>query len=197
MKTLLKPSMWKILELFYNNRNHPIHLRDIARKARLNESTTSTHLKNLVKTGILKVEKDANLKKFYLNKTRIPEIFPLFDSEKLESLPLLRKDAIKLYLNKLDKKPLFVIVFGSSAKGTFRDDSDIDLLEVGHSKERDENAEKYAETQTGIKLQVFKITEENFKDELRIKKDNVVMSALNTGFPVFNAKYFYEVLYNG
>lgn len=197
MKALLKPSMWKILGLFYNNRNRPIHLREIARKVRLNESTVSTHLNNLVKTGILKIEKDANLKKFLVNKARIPEIFPFFDSDKLESLPLLRKDAIKIYINKLEKKPLFVIVFGSSAKGTFREDSDIDLLEVSHSKEKDEKAEKYAEVQTGIKLQVFKITEENFKDELRIKKDNVIMSAINTGFPVFNAKYFYEVLYNG
>lgn len=197
MKTLLKPSIWKILKLFYENKNHPLHLRDIARKVKLNESTTSTHLNNLVKTDILKIEKDANLKKFYLSKIKIPEIFPLFDSERIESLPLLRKDAIKLYLNKLDKKPLFVIVFGSTAKGTFRDNSDIDILEVSRSKEKDETAEKYAETQTGIKLQIFKTTEENFKEELKIKKDNVIMSALNTGFPVFNAKYFYEVIYNG
>jgi len=197
METLFKPSIWKILKLFYDNRNSPLHLREIARKTKLNESTIFSHLNNLVKKGILKTEKEANLKKFHINKIKVPEIFPLFDSEKLESLPLLRRDAIKLYINKLEKKPLLIIIFGSTAKGTYRNNSDIDIIEVSSSKETTDKAEKYAEAQTGIKLQIFRINEENFKEELRIKKDNVIMSALQTGFPVFNAKYFYEVMFNG
>jgi len=196
MKNLLKPSVWKILKIFYENKNKPVHLREIARKTKLNESTVSSHLNNLVKTGILKTEKEANLKKFYVHKTQIPEIFPLFDTERLESLPILRRDAIKLYVQKLNKKPLLLIVFGSTAKKTFRKKSDIDILEITSEKNKDEETEKYVEAQTGMRIQTFKMTEEKFKEELQLKKERVIQSALETGFPVFNAKYFYEEIYN-
>ncbi len=196
MKALLKPSIWKILKLFYENNNIPLHLREIARKVKLNESTVSSHLNNLVKERILKAETEANLKKFYINKNKIPEIFPLFDSEKIESLPLLRRDAIKIYIKKLEKKPLLLIVFGSTAKGTYRKDSDLDILAVFPEKNNDKEIIDYVNSQTGIKIQTFKMNEEQFKEERILKKDKTVQSALETGFPVFNEKYFYEVRYN-
>jgi predicted nucleotidyltransferase len=196
MKTIFKPSIWKILRLFYENKNTPMHLREISRKTNLNESTISTHLNNLLKDNILKAESEANLKKFYVNKVLIPEIFPLFDSEKLESLSILRRDAIKLYVKKLEKKPLLILVFGSTAKGTYKNDSDIDILEVSYKNNKEEKIKSYVEAQTGIKIQVFKMTEIMFNKELNSKKDKVIQTALETGFPVFNAKYFYEVIYN-
>lgn len=196
MKTIIKPAVWKILKLFYSNRNTSLHLREIARKTKLNESSISRHLNNLVKEGFLKTSKEANLKKFYVSKMQVSNIFPLFDEEKLESLPLLRRDAIKIYLDKLDKKPLLVVIFGSTAKETFRKDSDIDILKVSFIEDKDKEAVRYVEAQTGIKIQVFNLTEEQFKRELKIKEDYVIQSALKTGFPVFNAKYYYEVINN-
>jgi len=196
MKTIFKPGIWKILKLFYENRNSPLYLREIARKAKLNESSISRHLNKLVKEDILKTKKDGNLKKFYLKSSKIPEIFPLFDHEKLESLPILRKDAIKLYINKIEKKPLLVSVFGSTAKGTYKEDSDLDILIIGAVNDSEAEAKKYAEAQTGLKTQSFKLTEKQFKKEIKLKKDRVIQAALETGFPVFNEKYYYEVIYN-
>jgi len=196
MKTIINPAFWKILKLFYNNHNTPLHLREIARETKRNESSISRHLNNLVKRGVLKFSKEANLKKFSIIKKQIPSIFPLFDEEKLENLPLLRKEAIKIYLNKLKKKPVLVVVFGSTAKETFRKDSDIDILKISSAKDEDEKARDYVNAQTGLKLQVLNLTEEQFKKELKMKEDYVVQSALNVGFPVFNAKYYYEALEN-
>ncbi len=190
----MKPAVWKILKLFYTNRNSPLHLREIARRTNMNESSISRHLNNLVKQDILKTTKDANLRKFSVHKRQTTKIFPLFDEEKLESLPLLRKDAIKIYIKKLEKKPLLVIVFGSTAKETFNNDSDIDILQVNPNENKDKEAKKYAEAQTGLKLQIFNLTEDQFKKELKIKEDYVIQSALTSGFPVFNAKYYYEVM---
>lgn len=196
MKTIVKPAIWKILKLFYNNRNSALHLREIARQTKMNESSISRHLNNMVKEEILKTSKEANLKKFFVVKKQMPVIFPLFDEEKLENLPLLRKDAIKIYLNKLEKKPLLVIVFGSTAKETFRKNSDIDILQVSSAKNDNKEAIKYVEAQTGLRLQVLSLTEEQFKKELKMKEDYVVQSALATGFPVFNAKYYYQAMAN-
>lgn len=195
MQTIIKPGVWKVLKIFYSNRNKPVHLREIARLSGMNESTASLHLKNLVKDGILKHVSEGNLKKFYVSKGSIPEIFPLFDQERLENLPLLRKNAIKLYIKSLESKPVLLIVFGSTAKGSFKEDSDLDLFEVFSAK-KDSKAEKTAEAQTGMHIQVFRMSEKNFLNEIVTKKDKVLQSAINSGFPAFNQKYFYEVVFN-
>src|SRR3989344_3954647 len=129
MKTISKKPIYNIIELFYENRNFPLHLREIARKVKLNESSVSRYLNYLFKQGVLKTRKEGNLKKFYLARENIPKLFPIYDEDKLESLPLLRKKAIREYLAELSKKPVFAIIFGSTAKNTFKKVSDVDILE--------------------------------------------------------------------
>jgi predicted nucleotidyltransferase len=194
MKTLIKTTFWKILNLFYANNNLPLHLREISRRTNMNESAVSRYLNILAKENILVSEKEGNLKKFRVSKNKIPEVFPFFDLEKFNQLPLLRKNALKFYLNKLDNKPVFIIVFGSTAKGNYRNDSDLDILEIVNSPQNTKNASKYAEHQTGIKIQNFQMNLNKFKEELKLKKDKVIQSALESGFPFFNSKYFYEVV---
>ncbi len=196
MKTIFNGPVYKIIKLFYENRNQKLHLRQIARKVNLNESSVSRHLNKLLKENILKAKKEGNLKNFFVNIEKIPELFPIYDHEKINKLPLLRKNAVKKYIKKLGVKPLFIIVFGSTAKGTFKRDSDIDILEVVESKEDNEDEIAYVEAQTGIKIKTIQITKKQFFEELSKKKDRVIQSALNTGFPVFNEKYFYEVIYS-
>ncbi len=194
MKTLMKPAVWRILKLFYDNRNVPLHLRRIARKTKLNESSAFRHLNTLVKAGILWTEKEANLKKFAVRAQYIPRLFPLFDDEKLNALPRLRRHAIIDYLSSLNKKPLLVVVFGSTADKSFNQDSDVDLLEVFSGRTDTKTAKKYVMAQTGIRIHSFQLTEHEFNRELKERKDMVVLSALTTGFPIFNQKFFYEVL---
>lgn len=196
IRTIIHKQYWSILQLFYTNHNFPLHLRDISRKINLRESATSRHLQALEKTNILKSQKEANLRKYSIKKQVISEIFTLFDIEKLEALPLLRKNAIKEYLKALKNKPILMIVFGSTAKGNYKDDSDIDVIEIFTSKTNTKDAKKHAESLTGMNLQTFQITEANFYKELKMKEDMVIQSGINTGFPVFNNKYFYELMYN-
>jgi len=194
METIFKPAIYRMLKLFYKEKNKQFHLREIARKIKINESSISRHLNSLLKNKILITEKEGNLKKFCLDKKLIPLIFPIFDTEKLESLPNLRKNAILYYLNKRKDKPLIALVFGSTAKGNFKEDSDLDILLIGNIKQ-DNEAAGYAESQTGVKIQEFIINENQFKQDLKIQKDSVLQSAISTGFPVFNAKYYYELKY--
>lgn len=196
IRTIIHKQYWNILQLFYVNHNSPLHLRDISRKIHLKESATSRHLQALEKTNVLKSQREANLKKYSLKKPVIPKIFPFFDEEKLEALPLLRKNAIKEYLKALKNKPVLMIIFGSTAKGNYREDSDIDIIEVFPIKTNTKQAKAHAEALTGISIQLFQIIEADFYKELKIKEDKVVQSGVNTGFPVFNTKYFYELIYN-
>lgn len=196
MKTIVKPAAWKILELFYRNRNQPMHLREISRKAGISESPIFRQLGIMEKDKILRSSPEANLKKFSVNKSKIPEIFSIFDNERIKSLPLLRKNALKSYIDSLETKPIFLVLFGSTAKGGLRPDSDMDILEIFNAKTSTSSAAKYAESQTSIRIQAVQMTFKAFVEELKLKKDAVVQSAVETGFPVFNQKYYYEVLLN-
>ncbi len=195
MKTLLKPAVYKILKRFYSNHNLPLHLRELARKVEMNESSISRHLNHLVKIGLLKTIFEANLRKFYVTPRRIQIVFPLFDEERVEKLPLLRRNAVRYFIQKLEKTPVIAVVFGSTAKGNFRDDSDLDLLLVTNVKINDVPAKNFVEAQTAVRIQTFLISEKEFKKELKTKTDKVLLSALETGFPVFNQKYYYELVY--
>lgn len=195
MKTLFKESIYEILKLFYNHKNRLFHLREIARRVKLNESTTAARLSQLEKAGVLRSEKEANLKKFSIKQKIIPKIFPIFDEERIETLPLLRKNAIREYIKALKEKPVLIIIFGSTAKGIYKDDSDIDLLEIFSTKKSTIEAKKHAEAITGIKIQRVQMTEEEFYGELKNKEDKVIQSGISTGFPAFNSRYFYELIY--
>ena len=197
METVLKEGYEKILKLFYLNKNKEIHLRDIARKTKLNENSVSRFLKRLEEEKLLISKKDGNLKKYKLLKNKKAFlVLSLFDIERLEKLPKLRKDAIDYFLNNLKDKPLIALLFGSTAKRTFNDKSDLDVLLIVNKKIKTETSENYTEAQTNIKVNIIQINLLDFVKELKMKQDLVIQSALNSGYPLTNHIYFYEVVMN-
>lgn len=196
MKTIFKEGHEKIMSIFYNDKSAKIHLREIARKTKLNENSVSRFLNQLEKKKFLKSEKEGNLKKYFIKKNRLTfSLFGFFDVVRFESLPVLRKKAINYFIHNLKVKPIIVVLFGSTAKGNFSENSDIDLLLIVNKKIKTSNSEDYSESQTGIQINVLQIIYSDFIKELKIKEDNVIQSAIETGYPVFNLlNYYQEVL---
>ena len=192
MKTIMKPGIYKILKIFYQNRNQPLPLRALARETGLNESSISRHINSLLKGKVLKSEEDGNRKQFCVNPAFVPQLFPLYDYERLNKLPLLRRNAIYEYLRRSHPKPLLAIVFGSTAKSTFREDSDLDILQIHPLSTDLHNRAKEVEAQTAISLQVLSLTSTQLEEAFR-SKDPVVLAAFKTAFPIFNHAYFYEI----
>ena len=198
MVTMIQTGHSKILRLFYENKRANLHLRDIARKTKLYPNSTTRFLNQLEKEGILTSQKDGNLKKYRIKKSeRLNNIFNSFDIERLNKLPLARRRAVTYFLDKLQEKPIIILLFGSTAKETFRKDSDIDLLLIVNKKIDAEKSKDFVDAQIGIKINCFQITYEEFKKEIKLKEDKVIQSALNTGYPIFNQMLFYEVYLNG
>ena len=196
MRTIIKDKIWAILGLFYENKNQSLHLREISRRIKLREGPLTRHLNQLLNTKILLFKEEGNLKLFYLNKELMPRIFPLYDQDRLEKLPSLRKNAIKYYINKVNHKPVFMVLFGSTAKDYAKETSDIDLIEVYNVKVDNTEAKRYVSAQTGLHISAFQMTFKDFVKELKLKEDHVIQAGLETGFPVYNQSYFYEVLNN-
>jgi|GEM_PF-558646 predicted nucleotidyltransferase len=196
MKTLINKVYWKIVEIFYLNKNKPVHLREISRKIKLDQSALTRHLNKLTNNKILECKKEGNMKKFCISPKNIHNIFPIYDKDKLESLPMLRKNAIELYIDKLEDKPVFILLFGSTAKKTFTDESDIDIIIICNKKIDTKKAKEYAEAQTGITISEFQIKYTEFKKEIKLKEDNVIQAGIETGFPVYNNQEYYKEFYN-
>jgi len=185
------------MQLFYKDKTAKLHLREIARQTQLFEPSVSRFLNSLEKDRILKSKKDGNLKKYSIKKTiRTYFLFEAFDLERFEKLPSIRRNAIKIYLENLPDKPIFAILFGSTAKGTYQEDSDIDILLVTNDKISAEKAEKETNALTAMKTSTFQITYKDFLIDKKMKEDKVVQSAINSGYPLINHIQYYEVLHN-
>lgn len=186
------------MRLFYTEKGAKLHLRELARKAGLHEPSATRFLRNLEKEGILRSEKDGNQKKYSVRHGyKTYALFHLFDLEKLNNLPSIRRNAIHYYIDALEEKPVIALVFGSTAKGTFKESSDIDILLITNSKVTTKEAEKHAEALTGIRISSFQITLKSFVKELKLMEEPVIQAAITTGYPITNHIFYYEVIYNG
>ena len=196
MKTILKQGYQKILSIFYSDKSAKIHLREIARKTKLNENSTSRFLKTLEKEKILTSKKDGNLKKYELVKNDLVyALLAQFDIIKFNALPSIRKNALLYFLQRLKEKPIIAIVFGSTAKNTYSKRSDIDLLLIVNKNINTKEADEYTDSQTALRISCIQIPLAEFKEELKLKNDKVIQSAITTGYPVTNHIEYYRMMY--
>lgn len=189
----------KILECFYRNRQKELYFSEILRETKLTQNTTLKHLKNLqVNKLILSNKKIGNT--FYRINPKNPQIYSIFsyfDYKRLNDLPSERKKAINEFLDKIKTKPLIALIFGSTAKGTFGKDSDIDILLIFNKKEAsDRKLKENIESITGVKIQTFIIDLDYFKEQILKEEDKVIIHAIKTGFTITGFDKFYkEVLH--
>ncbi len=195
METIFRRGIYQILKVFYDNGNSLVHLRELARRTGLNENGISRFLNELVSSKILISRREDSVRKFSVSLKYVGNIFSIFDFNRFEKLSFVRRMSILDYLHKLKNKPFCLILFGSGAKGNERKNSDLDLLEISDSLEKNSYLIKNIEAERGIRLQIIRLSFKNFKKAVS-KKDSVILSALNTGFPIFGKDFFYEVIKN-
>ena len=190
----------KILECFYRNRQKELYFSEILRETKLTQNTTLKHLKNLQNSNLVISNKKIG-NTFYRINPRNPQIYSIFsyfDYKRLNELPSEIRRAINEFLNKLKIKPLIVLVFGSTAKGTFGKDSDIDILLIFNMKEKkDTKLKEEIEAITGVKIQTFIIDFDYFREQIIKEEDKVITHAIKTGFVITGNDKFYKEVLNG
>ena len=190
----------KILECFYRNRQKELYFSEILRETKLTQNTTLKHLKNLQTSNLLISTKKIGNTFYKINSknSQIYSVFSYFDYKKFNELPSERKRAINEFIEKLKMKPLIALIFGSTAKGTFGKESDIDILLIFNKKEADDKKLKAdIEAVTGAKIQTFMIDFDYFKEQIIKEEDKVITHAIKTGFAITGFDKFYKEVLNG
>lgn len=176
---LLDKNIQAILNEFSDDYHKRIYGRDVAKKTRMNQKTVSNILNRLEKENILKFSIEGKNKYYFLNdfNTQIREVIKLIEIGRKMSF-LEKNKKIRDLFEKLEKRTNNVlIVFGSYAKNTNNEKSDLDLFVFGKTDEIEDLEDLYK-----IKINIIKSSREKFnKEEPLIKeviKNHVILKGM-------------------
>jgi len=176
MDELFKNKTYKILELFIEFPSKDFSVRGIARHLKLSHATILKYINDLEKLGAIKKKKvtlyptyfantESQTYKFY---KRNWLVFKIMDSGLIDSI---QKEIL----------PSSIILFGSGAKATFTEKSDIDIFI--EAKETPINLTKY-EKKLNHKINLlFEQNVNNLSKELR---NNIINGVILHGFVKIN-----------
>jgi len=118
----------ELLGLFFNNPDDRFYLREIARHIGKDAAGIKRELDNLVKMGLLSREKRGVQKYYFVNKTS-----PIFSEMKgLIFKTTGVQGAMKTSLSRL-KGVKTAFIYGSYARGSEKEDSNINLMVIGQA----------------------------------------------------------------
>lgn len=134
----------KILEVFMKNPFQEVHLREIARMAKVSLNNVDCSLRLMVKEGMFKRRKVSNMT-FYQPNLMNDELLKLFEYLELDRrlkffvqnkqiARLLGKYAQNLLILS-HREVQMIVLFGSVARGEWTQNSDIDILAVVSDKD--------------------------------------------------------------
>ena len=186
-----------IINLFRSNYLAQFHVRGMAKLTTKSHVTLLPHLKELEKDKVL-VHKTIGTNKVYsLNFENIITKNYLTLSETVETTAFLEQ----VFLIKKITKEIFnlnlpgtIILFGSYAKKTFHEDSDIDLFYLGQVTDKEiQNIKNIGKTY-GETINVKKSTLKNFELGLR-KKDPLIIEIIKNHILLQNHEQFVNALW--
>jgi len=167
---------WAILEFFLSG-SLRIHANGLAKRLKISVSTAQHYLVGYEKQGILEKKKTANIILYSLRETPLA----------LELKKAFFLSGFLPFAEQFNKQNPFVTtlaLFGSHAKGTFDEKSDIDLIAISQEKKIMLDSLKGMEGKTGkeAKIQVFSLQEwralvkKNDSFAIAVLKNNILLS---------------------
>ena len=168
MLGFLKNSKGEILKLFFQDTDKEYYLREIGKQLNQEPGAFQSAIKNLVKEGILKDERRANLRFFRLNKD-----YPLYEEIKsIVSKTVGIEAKLKEMVENIDAIS-HAFIFGSIAKDQEYGGSDIDLMLIGEDIDQDDliNKINHNEEELAREINYHIYTEQEVIKKLEGKND--------------------------
>ena len=181
----------KVYKAYFESKKNSLYFNEIKELSKLSDSSLTNTLNKLLKDNTVTQEKTKS-NTFY--KIKDKKLFALKFSEiaihKFNELNIGVKTPLRNFLKNLPQEIYTIILFGSVSRKEERKESDIDLLIVTNKKIDITNNKKEAEITSKHPISLFQATVEEFLKN----KDDVIIQARKTGFPIYKEQNFYEVL---
>ena len=188
---------YEIINLFKSNYLGQFHVREMAKLIKKSHVTLLPHLKALEKDKIIYAKTIGKNKVYSINFENIITKNYLTLSETVETTAFLEQ----IFLIKKVTKEVFnlnltgtLILFGSYAKRTFQDDSDIDFFYLGRISDKEIQDIRNIGKVYGKAINVKKSTLRNFESGLR-KKDPLIIEIVKSHIILQNPEQFVNALW--
>lgn len=184
---------YKIYNAFYVSKENRLYFNQLKELTKFSNSSLQNILKKLVGDNILSLEKTKSNTFYKIKNKRIFALrFAEFSINKFNSLNRGVRIPLLDFLEKVDDLVFTIILFGSASKRQERRGSDIDILLVTDKKYDLKEIKKKVDARSNFPLSIFQCNVNNLKE----KKDHIIIQAINTGFPIKGEQDFYELILN-
>ena len=184
----------KVYQAFFELKEPKLYYNQIKEYTKLSHSSLQNILEKLIKNAVIEEEKTKS-NTFYKIKNK--KLFGLQFSEiainTFQNLNRGVRIPLNNFLKDIPKEVYTIILFGSASRKEERKDSDIDLLVVSDNKLDLSKNKKEGEVISQHPISIFQCTIKEFVEN----KDDVILQARKTGFPIYKEQNFYEVSLDG
>ncbi len=184
----------KVYKAYFESKKSSLYFNEIKELSKLSDSSLTNILVKLKKNNTLTQEKTKS-NTFY--KIKDKKLFALKFSEiainKFNSLNAGVKTPLRNFLKNIPAKIYTIILFGSASRNEEQKQSDIDLLIVAEKKTDLKSNKKEAELTSKHPISLFHATISQFMEN----KDDIIIQARKTGFPIYKEQNFYEAVLDG
>jgi len=183
----------KIFKAFLGINEPRLYYNQIKEYTNLSHSSLQNSLKKLKEENTLLEEKTKSNTFYKIKDKKLTSLrFSEIALKKFNKLNLNVKTPLKNFLKNLPEEIYTIILFGSSSRKQETKKSDIDLLIISNKKIDLLKNKKEAEITSKHPISIFQATIAQLKNN----KDDIVIQARKTGFPVYKEQNFYEVILN-
>lgn len=188
----------RIIKFFLTHMNEQFAIREISRETKIDYKLIHLTVQKLAQKNVLLKKRQANIDLCSLNLKG--DITPIYFAEMLRAKEFLNKHSeLKLFFEDIKKntRTMFysLVIFGSFAKGTETNHSDIDLLVITTTKATGEEIERVISSAASFlkrKVQTILLDEKEFKSSLKEKNITVATEAFKNHLIISGVEAFYQ-----
>ena len=181
----------KVYKAYFESKKSALYFNEIKGLSKLSDSSLTNTLNKLVNNSILIQEKTKSNTFYNINNKKIFALkFSEIAIQKFNELNTGVKIPLRNFLKNLPKEIHTVILFGSASRKEEQKGSDIDLLIIVTKKTDLTNNKKEAEITSKHTISVFQATIDQFTEN----RNDLVIQARKTGFPICKEQNFYEAI---
>ncbi len=181
----------KVYKAYFESKKSSLYFNEIKELSKLSDSSLTNTLTKLTKNKILFKEKTKSNTFYKIKNKKLIELkFSELAIQKFQELNRGVRVPLNNFLKDIPKEIYTIILFGSASRKDERKESDIDLLIVSQKKINLDKNIKEGEVISSHPISIF---QSSIKDFIK-NKDDVIIQARKTGFPIYKEQDFYEVL---